>query len=126
MNEAQKPSIRRVTKGKLERDAERIKTYARFVIVLGGNGTVSKIIDNERRKKNLPYAKIIAVVSDEGILMEIGYSRTRPYSQLEGWTRKEDGTRLTSRWHLKARPRARALTDGEFAQVYPYIIKCME
>ncbi|MCX6786564.1 MAG: hypothetical protein NTU85_01955 [Candidatus Kaiserbacteria bacterium] len=144
MNETENPSIRRVaTKEKLERDVENLKKYSRFAFVLNGKGI--EVIDNgERRAKGLPYAKIIAVLGKEGILMEIGYKRTRPYASLEDQTqvgerkprrkplpngekrKREKRERKEKRWHLKQRPRVRALTEEEFMCVYPGIIMCMK
>lgn len=133
MNNARTPSLRGVTFGKLRRDARNILRYARFVIVLGGD--YPKVIDNGyRRTKSLPYARIIAVVGPvqhtgiilkNGVRMEIGYSRTRPYAQLEERLRDEYGNRGNRRWFLKPRPRAGHLSDEEFALVFPLITQCM-
>ena len=131
MNETQTPSVRRVTKKKLERDAQKLREFARLVFVLN-SGVVSEMIDNgNRREKGLPLAKIIAVLGpvyhegtflQESVLMEIGYGRTRPYSQLEERPKGEHENRSGHRWHLKPRVRVRGLSKEEFAQVYPLIM----
>lgn len=125
--------LRGVTPGKLVRDAEHVRTYARFVIVVK-NGTV-RIIDNvELHRKNLPYARIIAVLGavhhnggdiEESVLMEIGYRRSRPYAQLEEKSRDGNGHGSIKRWHLKSRYRVRHLSDEELALVFPAILSCI-
>ncbi|MHB8660802.1 MAG: hypothetical protein ACYC75_02605 [Minisyncoccota bacterium] len=62
---------------------------------------------------------------EKSVLMEIGYSRTRPYTQLEERPRGKDGHRSGRRWFLKQRTRVRNLSGEEFALVYPLIAQCM-
>lgn len=124
--------MREATVAKLVRDAENIRQYARFVIVLKG-GTGVEVIDNgTRRVQGLPYARIIAVLGparykedllEEGNLLEIGYSRARPYASTE---LSKNGGRSHQRGRfLKQRPRVRLLSDEEMARVYPHIVDCM-
>lgn len=124
--------MREATVAKLVRDAENIRQYARFVIVLKG-GTGVEVIDNgTRRAQGLPYARIIAVLGParykenllkEGNLLEIGYSRARPYASTE---LSKNGGRSHQRGRfLKQRPRVRLLSDEEMARVYPHIVDCM-
>lgn len=133
MNAKEETSPRRVTIRKLQRDAQNLRAYARYVLVLK-DGFVTVVDNADRRKKHLPYAKIIAVLGpveyagkllQESVLMEIGYSRTRPYAQLEEQSKDEHGNRLNSRWHLKSRSRARILSDEELMLVYQHIVQCM-
>ena len=133
MNGSNQSPSREVTLMKLKRDAENIRKYARFVIV--NKGDLVEVIDNgNRRVQGLPYARIIAVlgpvshkdeVLEESILMEVGYSRTRPYAQLEERPRDEHGFRQNKRWFLSKRLRIRGLTHDEFSIVYPIIERCI-
>jgi hypothetical protein len=127
------PLFTEVTLGKLIRDVANVRRYARFVLVLTQEGV--QVIDNGHlRKSGLPYAKLIAVVGTvsykaetfEGLLMEIGYSRTRPYTSLEERHETAGKGRAPRRWHLKARSRVRGLTDTELASIYPHFGPCME
>lgn len=135
---ARERSSRRVTPEKLRRDVENIRAYARFVIVI--NGGVPKVIDNrDRVTGKLPLARLIAVIGPvkrgnlflgETVLLEIGYSRTRPYAQIEqGGARKKvngkNGQRIHSAWHIKERLRARKISDKELRSVYPFIEQCI-
>lgn len=132
MSEVPKPSIRRVTCAKLKRDVENLRKYARFVIVL--NETFVEVVDNiERRNKKLPFAKLIAIIGpaehegiffNESLLMEVGYSNTRPYKQTELWVKREDGSFIKS-LTLKQRPRVRKISDDELSLTYPHIVQCM-
>ncbi len=125
---------RGVTLEKLQRDAQNIRQYARFVIVL--NGQQVEVIDNGHlRKEKLPYAKLVAVLGPvehkgvslkESVLMEIGYSRTRPYAQLEERPKDKNGDRSGRRWFLKGRARVGNLSDKDFSLVYPIVAQCME
>ena len=122
-------SPRRATVEKLKRDTANLKAYARFVLVLKESGVV--VIDNGFRKtQGLPYAKIIAVLGPahydgedipEGNLLEIGYSRTRPYASTE----LSKGERSHHRRFLKQRPRARSLSAGEMTRIHSHIVECM-
>lgn len=119
---------------KLQRDARNIRQYARFVIVL--NGQQAEVIDNGHLKKSgLPYAKLIAVLGpveykgvslEESVLMEIGYSRTRPYTQLEERPVDKNGRRSSCRWFLKGRARVGSVSNEDFQRVYPIMVRCME
>ncbi|HEY4501064.1 MAG TPA: hypothetical protein VJI70_02250 [Candidatus Paceibacterota bacterium] len=118
---------------KLQRDAERLKKYARFVLVLEDDRV--RVIDNvDRRNKKLPYARVIAVLGafqrediklSGSILMEIGYCRTRPYACLEEHLKDRNGDCLRERWKITSRRRARELSREELELVYPYIVHCM-
>jgi len=137
---AKNQSLRQeVTLEKLQRDASKIRQYARFVIVLGKSQL--EVIDNGYlRKGGLPYAKLIAVLGpveykgvslQESVLMEIGYSRTRPYTQIEkGGTREKkdgkNGFRIYPSWSIKSRKRARLLLGKELVSAYPHIVRCIE
>lgn len=126
--------LRGVTLDKLGRDVSNIRQYARFVIVLGGHQL--EVIDNGHlRKEGLPYAKLIAVLGPteykgvslrESVLMEVGYSKTRPYAQLEKRPIGDEREYSSRRWFLKERPRSRELSSDEFVSVYPHITCCME
>lgn len=132
MHEAKAHNPRRATPEKLKRDAKNIKEYARFVIVLKESGEIEVIDNGVRRAQGLPYARIIAVLGpvqyggeslSEGNLLEIGYSRTRPYASTE---LSKNGGRSHRRGRcLKQRPRIRLLSDEEMARVYPHIIERM-
>lgn len=124
--------MREATVAKLVRDAENIRQYGRFVIVLKGKTGVDVIDNGIRRAQGLPYARIIAVLGParykenllkEGILLEIGYSRARPYASTE---LSKNGGRSHQRGRfLKQRPRVRLLSDEEMARVYPHLVDCM-
>lgn len=127
-------SVRVVTLGKLQRDGERLKEFARFAIVLEKG--VPRIIDNKQLlHEGRPFAHLIAVLGpvhylgalvQESVLLEVGYSRTRPYMQLEERKQEEDGRRLKDgRWFLKERVRVRKISNRELESVYPYIEQCM-
>ncbi len=122
---------RAVTLEKLDRDGRNLLEYARFAIVfIDGK---PQLIDNGfRRKDGLPYAKLVAVLAPceyDGKLiphadvLEIGYSRTRPYTQIE--SRSYIGGNGTPKWFIKGRLRSRKITDGELVLAYPIILKCM-
>lgn len=129
-NGASRP--RRATVEKLKRDAENLKAYARFAIVLGESGGIEVIDNGTRRAQGLSYVKIIAVLGPaqhngkhlpEANLLEIGYSRARPYASTE---LSKNGGRSHQRGRfLKQRPRIRLLSDEEMARVYPHIVDCM-
>ena len=128
----QSPS-REVTLRKLKRDAENMRQYARFAVVLKGD-TVEIIDNRDRKMTGLPYARIIAILGpvfykgellEESVLMEVGYSRTRPYAQLEERPRNEHGFRENKRWSLSARARIDGLTGEHFSIIYPAIERCM-
>lgn len=127
-------SVRVVTLGKVKRDGQNLKQFARFVIVLR-NG-VPELIDNgDRRRDGLLFARLIAVLGpvqhegvlvSEAVLLEIGYSRTRPYAQLEVRERDEEGQRLkTERWWLKPRTRVRKLSAEELELIHALLEECM-
>lgn len=128
-------SVRVATLGKIQRDGERMKQFARFVIVLEKG--VPKVIDNGHLyREGKSFAHLIAVLGParhngvlvpEAVLLEVGYSRTRPYMQLEQRKQEEDGRRLKDdgRWFLKKRVRARKISNCELGSVYPYIEQCM-
>ena len=62
----------------------------------------------------------------ETVLLEIGYSRTRPYAQVEYHLSKANGERSRNdRWHLATRTRVRKISDSELQDVYPVIEQCM-
>lgn len=128
------PPVRVVTLGKVQRDGQNLKQFARFVIVL--RNAVPELIDNgTRRRDSLPFARLIAVLGpvqhegvlvSEAVLLEIGYSRTRPYAQLEERERDEEGQRLKNgRWWLKPRTRVRKLTAEELELVHVLLEECM-
>lgn len=115
---------------KSERDVENLKKYARFVIILK-DGHV-RLIDNvDLVNKKLPYAKIVAILGTvhygdvelpEGILMEVGFCRTRPYARVEERLKDQ---KAGQRWTITSRRRIRELSKEEFALVYPHIVECM-
>lgn len=126
--------VRVVTLGKLQRDGEKVKQFARFAIVLEKG--VPRIIDNKHLlNEGKSFAHLIVVLGavryqgvlvSESVLLEVGYSRTRPYMQLEQRRQEEDGRRLKDgRWFLKERVRARKISNRELESVYPYIEQCM-
>jgi hypothetical protein len=126
-------SVRVVTLGKIQRDGQQLKQFARFVIVLR-NG-IPQLIDNgNRRRDGLPFARLITVLGpahhegvlvSEAVLLEIGYSRTRPYTQLEQVVATRKGARLAKTWFLKGRVRVRKISDQELKLVYSLIEQCM-
>ncbi len=114
--------------GKLARDVVRVESYARFVITIQGGEVL--LIDNKYRVKKLPYMRIIAVTgfenddaSDKRVLLEIGYSRSRPYQQIE--ESSFPSIAGTGRWCIKERKKTRTLSDEEMSLVYPSIVRCM-
>ncbi len=129
---AEKQASRAVTIEKLERDAENIRQYARFVIIIDGEEI--RIVDNAKRfSEKSPLARLIVVLGpvkhkgvllSETVLLEIGYSRTRPYAQLESRLHKSKQGKGT-RWFLKPRSRARKISDEELIRVSPIIEACM-
>lgn len=122
-NAKEAPSPRRATSGKLKRDAENLRTYARFVIVLGESDRIEVIDNGARRVQGLPYAKLISVLGSVGNLLEIGYSRARPYADTELSNGK--GSRSHQRLFLKQRPRVWLLSEELLARVYPHLVDCM-
>lgn len=127
-------SVRVVTLGKVERDGQKIKQYARFVIVLR-QGKVELIDNGARRKEHQPFAKLVAVLGPvrhhgvlvpEALLLEVGYGRTRPYAQLEERPMGPEGKRLAcNRWFLKERLRARKISAPELEMIYPLLNQCL-
>lgn len=125
--------VRVATLGKVQRDGQNIMNYARFAIVLRGG--VPELIDNGNlRKQCQPFAHLIAVIGPahhlgtfvpEAVLLEIGYSRTRPYSQLEQLMAAKGGEKFSKPWSLKGRTRVRKISDPELQAVYPMIERCM-
>lgn len=126
-----------VTLEKLKRDADRLRTFARFTVVIG-HSTIDVIDNGKLFREKRPFAQLIAVLGSIGpnsmgidpkvetLLLEIGYSRSRPYAQAEWHASGGDGKRLRDqRWYLKPRIRARALSDEELQSVYPAIEQCM-
>ncbi len=121
-------AVRVVTLGKIKRDAENMRQYARFSIVLEGG--VPRVIDNGHLfRTGQPFAHLVAVLGpvrhqgvlvDQAVLLEIGYFRTRPYMQLEERKRSGDG-----RWFLKDRVRVRKISDHELRVAYPLIEQCL-
>ncbi|TXH01101.1 MAG: hypothetical protein E6P95_02555, partial [Candidatus Moraniibacteriota bacterium] len=118
-------SCQQATLQKLQRDVARVKQSARFVIVLEKG--IPRLIDNKALfRKKQPFARLIAVVGPmrpvgkhtrepiETVLLEIGYSRTRPYAQVEYHLSEANGERSRNdRWHLAMRTRARNISDSE-------------
>lgn len=129
--------VRVATLGKIQRDGENIKRFARFVIVLR-NG-VPELIDNGKLWRHAqPFARLVAVLGPvclggttvpESVLLEIGYSRARPYAPLEqvmvGRATGKGGVSLSETWTLPERIRARRMSDSELQIVYPMIERCM-
>lgn len=122
---------RAVTPEKLERDGRNLLEYARFAIVFV-DGKPQLIDNGFRRKEGLPYAKLIAVLApcehsgkliSHADVLEIGYSRTRPYTQIESKLHTS-GSEM-SKWFIKGRLRSRSITEEEFALAYPIILDCI-
>lgn len=122
-NAKETPCHRKATPEKLKRDAENLRTYARFVIVLGESDRIEVIDNGARRAQGLPYAKLISVLGSAGNLLEIGYSRARPYASTE--LSKNGGRSHQRGQFLKQRPRVRLISNEEMARVYPHIVDCM-
>ena len=118
---------RKATLKKIENDAQTLRAYARFVLVLDEHGGV-EVVDNEQLFTDCcPYASLIAVVGpleyegqklQETVLLEIGYNRTRPYLRVQFKSRRP-------RININVRHRIRELRDEEIKIVYPYILECM-
>lgn len=137
MNGASRP--RRTTVGKLKRDAEKIKECARFVLLLSESGTVDVIDNGARRAQGMPYVRTVSVLGPanydgkflpECNLLEVGYSRTRPYANTQmyldiGLSRSGDENCVPRR-HVNHRPRVRPLSEGDTARAYPYIVECIQ
>lgn len=135
---SRKDVSRVVTPEKLERDGRNLLEYARFAIVfIDGK---PQLVDNGfRRKDGLPYAKLIAVLApcEHGgrsipyaDVLEIGYSRTRPYTQIESGAVRDKkngkaGHRMRSAWQIRSRSRLRIISDEELGLAYPIIMSCM-
>ncbi len=120
-----------VTYEKLDRDGKNLLEYARFAIVFV-DGKPQLIDNGFRCKDGLPYAKLIAVLVpyEHGgrqipyaDVLEIGYSRTRPYTQVE--SKLSVGVNGASRWFIKERIRGRKIADEELVLAYPIILGCM-
>ncbi len=129
---SRKGAPRVVTPEKLDRDGKKLLKYARFAIVFS-DGKPQLIDNGFRRKGGLPYAKLIVVLAPcehggrlipHADVLEIGYSRTRPYMQMESRLHN-DGDRLTGRWFIKERIRQRVISNDEIVLVYPIILECM-
>lgn len=128
---------RKATPEKIESDVENVCRYARFAIVLKEG--VPHLIDNGQLfRSDKPFARIIVVVGPlyqkgersheptETVLLEIGYSRTRPYSRVEYHYKQSNGERQRNgRWYLKERTRVRGISDSELQTIYPVIEQCM-
>lgn len=116
---------------KFKNDAERLCSFARFVIALE-NGSV-RIIDNAKRhEKKLPYARLIAVLGpaehngmlyEQAMLLEIGYGRSRPYSCIE---QRALGRGSAKRWMMPSRRKVRDITPEELSLAYPHIVECIK
>lgn len=118
---------RRATVEKLKRDAKNLRTYARFAIVLKESSDIEVIDNTARRTQGLPYAKLIAVLGPasydgkhlpEGNLLEIGYSRARPYASTE--LSNKNGNRSHRRRFLKQRARVSSLGKEAGADLSAY------
>jgi hypothetical protein len=127
-----------VTPEKLDRDGKKLLEYARFAIVFV-DGKPQLIDNGFRRKDGLPYAKLIVVLAPcehggklipHAVVLEIGYSRTRPYTQLESGAVREKkdgkaGHRICPAWQIRSRVRVRGISNEELTLAYPIILSCM-
>jgi hypothetical protein len=114
---------------KAMRDARLLKEHARLVIVLdydeGGNAQCRDVIDNSMHY----VADVIAVLApvrlfdntfilDQGLVLEIGMSRGRPYRQAETWEHPNyPGVKLC----IKGRRKLRETTLQELQAAWPHI-----
>jgi hypothetical protein len=110
-----------VTKEKLLRDVEHVRAHARTVICLDENAAVCEVID----RANDPHPVCLIVVLApivyehervESIVLEIGYSRTRPYASVE-----RDGVLFMAK-----RRRFACANTKQLASAYPAILHAME
>lgn len=126
-----------VTLEKLKRDADRLRRFARFTIVIRSD-TIEVIDNGTLFREKQPFAQLIAILgvlgpNDKGfnpeietVLLEVGYSRARPYAQAEWHAIGTDGQRQRDqRWYLKPRIRARTISDSELQAAYCAIERCM-
>ncbi len=110
-----------VTKEKLLRDVEHVRAHARTVICLDENACVREVID----RANDPHPACLVVVLApvmyeheciESVVLEIGYSRARPYSSIE-----QGGALFMPERRRFVRANAKQL-----AGAYPAILRAME
>lgn len=113
-----------IHKARVVRDAERHRTFSRFVIILDPVSALAQVIDNgDRIAAGQPWLPLIAVLGPadylgdffpEAILLEIGYRRTRPYRQTNcGIFPRE-------------RMPIRHLTPKQMREVWPVLLQCFE
>lgn len=110
-----------VTREKLLRDAEHVRAYARSVICLDENARVREVIDRKNEEHPACLIVVLAPVvygneRIESVVLEIGYSRTRPYSTIE-----RDGSLF-----MLARRRFARANAKQLAGAYPTILRAME
>ena len=126
-----------VTEGKILRDTENILSFARFAIVFV-DGKPTLVDNGARHAEGLPYARLIAVLAPYkrggkvmlADVLEIGYSRTRPYAEIEsGRVREKKNSknerRISLALRFKQRSRVRSISEEELVSAYPIIVDCM-
>jgi hypothetical protein len=130
LNSARQPALE-----KLARDVTSLKKHARFIVLLTNSGP--QIIDNHRiEKEGGLLGQIIAVLGpafsegvfvEQALLLEIGYSSTRPYSKarFKKKFRERQGYHLKPFEALHGRRQVRQLSNEELRLVYPLIEQCM-
>lgn len=111
---------------KAERDAESLKRYARFVIVVEIDGS-TRVISNYRRllagEIVIPLIVVMCPIEISGhyswvSALEIGYKRARPYQRVEHTQTRE--------LLLKNRDPGHRLTEAQFIAIYPIVLNCLE
>lgn len=103
---------------KVERDMHSVEAYARGFVLLDGSGGVVR--SHLRPTGQLP---VIAVVSPDGLLLEVGLNRTTPYKPFEFGAQRSLGVRGTN---FTYRVRVRELHEHEFAIAYPVVVAMLE
>lgn len=119
--------VRLVSVAKVRRDAELLRAHAAVVIVLNPEGLVTEVITRDPRADQV--VRLIVVLAPafhreqligETVVFEIGFSRARPYQQVERY-----GTGGNVTFFIKPRHRLRKLTFEEYASVAPVILRDM-
>jgi len=118
---------RTVTFAKLKRDAALLREHAAVVVVLNEAGWVIEVITRDPRAVGVVrLVVVLAPASRDGqtvsetVVFEIGFSRTRPYQQVE---RYRSGKVLD--FFIKPRIRIRPLTYEEYQEVAPVLLRAM-
>lgn len=114
---------------KIRRDAERIRTLARFVVVLDEKASVERIIENKDGSSRHPIQPILAILAPttigsthipETVVFEMTYDRAVPYRRIE---ENIEGNRV--RIPLTKRFRTRIITEVELHSAWELLEKGM-